>query len=396
MSTIEFLDLSKQPIANNFLKSSEDFSDEYFYHLKVSYDSETHLVSIVDFVPPEMMFNESYVYHSSMSHTMRNHFKNVAKSLKEDLTPSKVLEIGSNDGVFIKHFDPKITWAVEPCGNFADLTNNMGYKTYSDFWSTELARTILDKDGKMDLIFSANCICHIQDLKDTFDAVSLLLNDDGTFVFEDPSLVSVITKNCYDQFYDEHAHIFSVIALQNLLNQSDLEIYKIEKISVHGVSNRIYAKKKCNKNLEIDASVYENVDLEKSLGLDNLETYLKFADRVYKSKEDLSNLLKSLKNDNKKIVSYGATCKSVTIFNFCEIDSTIIEYVTDTTPARQNKFLPGVHIPVISPEDGFNDSVDVAFLGAWNFSKEILEKEKDFIERGGIFITHVPNVRILR
>ena len=116
-----FLDLGMQPIANNFLKEIPE--NEFKFHLTVSYDDETSLVSLDDFVPPELMFNENYVYHSSMSKTMRDHFLSGANHLKNILNPKSVLEIGSNDGVFIKNFDPATTVAVEPCGNFADLTN---------------------------------------------------------------------------------------------------------------------------------------------------------------------------------------------------------------------------------------------------------------------------------
>ena len=104
---------------------------------------------------------------------------------------------------------------------------------------------------------------------------------------------------------------------------------------------------------------------------------------------------KNLKSKNKKIISYGATYKSTTVFNYCKIDTNYFHYVTDTTNNKQGKFTPGTHIPIVSPDIGFNDSVDYAFLGAWNFKKEILNKEKKFIKRGGKFITHVPEVKIL-
>ena len=107
-------------------------------------------------------------------------------------------------------------------------------------------------------------------------------------------------------------------------------------------------------------------------------------------------MLTSYKNENKKIISYGATCKSVTVFNFCEIGTDLIDYVTDTTPSRQNKLIPGSHIPVVSPEIGFDETVDVAFLGAWNFATEILNKESEYTKRGGVFVTHVPEVRVLK
>ena len=127
---LEFLDLGKQPIANGFL-TEDEFDNEFLFDLKVVFDNDTKLVSLKDFVKPEMMFNENYAYHASMSETMKNHFKSLAESFLENFQPVNVLEIGSNDGIFIRHFNPDTTIAVEPCKNFADMTNDMEYKTYS-------------------------------------------------------------------------------------------------------------------------------------------------------------------------------------------------------------------------------------------------------------------------
>ena len=341
------------------------------------------------------MFNDEYVYVSSMSKTMRAHFHAAASSFTRQFEPRTVLEIGSNDGVFIKHFDSKNTIAVEPCSNFAKITNDDGYYTYSKFWTTELSKEIVREHGKQDLIFSANCMCHIQDLDDAFNAVGEVLSERGVFVFEDPSLEKMISRNSYDQIYDEHAHIFSVLALSNVLEKHNMEIFKVENLTVHGGSNRIYVKKKSNKNINIHSSVDKNIILEKECGLENFERYLAFAKNVEESKTRLLAILQTYKNTGKKIVSYGATSKSTTIFNYCGISTDYIDYIVDTTPRKQGKLSPGMHIPVISPQEGFDETVDVAFLGAWNFSREICKKEKNFLDRGGKFITHVPKVSIV-
>ena len=386
-----FLDLGIQPIANKFLQEADE--DEYKFNLTVEFDDETKLVSLGNFVRPELMFNDSYVYHSSNSDTMRKHFKDYSDLLKRDFDPQKVLEIGSNDGVFVRNFDEKTTIAVEPCGNFANMTNSLDYKTYDEFWNLKLARKIVTNHGKRDLISSSNCICHIQDLEDAFNAVYECITDNGVFVFEDPSLIRMLERVSYDQIYDEHAHIFSVTALQNLLNRSGLEIFRVENLDVHGGSNRIYACKQDTQKIE--NSVVENLNIEQEYGIGDLTTYREFAKKVERSKDALINLLTSLKDEGRKIVSYGATSKSTTVFNYCSIGPELIDYIVDTTKDKQGKLSPGAHIPVIAPEKGFDDSVDVAFLGAWNYEKEILTKEDKFLRNGGRFITHIPYVRIV-
>jgi len=385
----EFLDLGRQPITNKFL-SEDEFEGEFFYDLKVVFDEETKLVSIQEFVPPEMMFNEEYAYTTSLSTPMINHFKQAAETLQMKFTPKKVLEIGSNDGPFISNFSKMDSVCVEPCGNFAEITNGMGYQTYDEFWTTDLADKIKDSNGYMDLIYAANCICHIQDLDDAFTAVKNLLKPSGVFVFEDPSLIRMLERGSYDQIYDEHAHVFSVIALDNILRKNGLKIFSVDNLSVHGGSNRIYAS-------HIDSgtvgdSVKQNINEEMVFGLDQFETYQIFADRVKTSKEVLNRKLSNLTKNGKRIVSIGATSKSSTVFNYCGIDSSLIECVTDTTPAKQGLFTPGSHIPVV-PRDSVNlNDYDYAFLGAWNFKEVIANKESEFVENGGTFITHVPEV----
>ena len=387
----EFLDLGKQPIANKFLNKGE-FNNEFLFDLKAVFDDETKLVSLKEFVAPEMMFNDEYAYHASMSDTMKTHFKSLSDRLQSEFNPVNVLEIGSNDGIFIRHFNPDTTIAVEPCGNFADMTNDMEYKTYPEFWTTKLSTLIKQEHGTMDLIYAANCICHIHDLDDTFTAVRNLLSEDGIFVFEDPSLLRMMERGSYDQLYDEHAHIFSVTALDNLLDRNGLTLFKVDNLSVHGGSNRIYVGLK-DRHV-VDNSVLTNLMNEKSFGLDRFETYEVFSERVKKSKKDLVSMLKSLKLEGKKVIAYGAASKATTVFNYCGIDKSLIAYITDTTPSKVGKYQPGTHIPIISPEEGFGDTVDVAYLGAWNFRTEIMNKEISYLSNGGKFITHVPEVMI--
>ena len=398
----EFLDLGRQPIANKFLKK-EEFKDEFFFDLKVVFDDETNLVSLKDFVKPELMFNEDYTYHTSLSTPMVEHFKRTATELvdyrkKLRYKTEKVLEIGSNDGPFITNFDKKTAYCVEPCTNFALTTAHKGYNTYTDFWDTTLAKRMLGWHGKMDLIYSANCICHIQDLDDCFTAVYNLLDDKGMFVFEDPSLLEMLKRGSYDQIYDEHAHIFSVTALQNVLQKNGLTIFKVDQLNdVHGGSNRIYARK-LNKNtdmIDFDEDVVKILENEKRFGVDKFETYEIFASKVQRSKDELRKILCDLSSDGFHVISLGATSKSTTVFNYCGIDSSMIDFISDTTPAKQGLYSPGMHIKVVDREKINLSDYDYAFLGAWNFVDLIRENEKDFLKNGGKFITHVPEVRII-
>ena len=385
----EFLDLGRHPIANAFLKE-EDFDDEFLFDLKVVFDTESKLVSIKEFVEPEKIFNENYPYTTSNSFPMVKHFKKTSEMLMKEFNPLTVMEIGSNDGVFLKNWPVDCTIGVEPCSNFAKITKDMGYQTYNDFWSTKLSEKIKN-DGYLlfDLIYAANCICHIHDLDETFKAVKNLLSDDGIFVFEDPSLLRILERGSYDQIYDEHPHIFSVTALNNILINNGLTIFRVDNLSVHGGSNRIYV----SRNRPVEFSVVENKQREYDFGISNFQTYEIFAERVRKSKKDLVELLRKLRFvEDKRIICIGATAKSTTVFNYCEIDTNLIELITDTTVDKQGMCAPGSHIPVVSRESVNLIDYDYVYLGAWNFKDVIANKEREFVENGGKFITHVPVV----
>ena len=390
-----FLNLGRQPLANSFLvsNSKKTLSKEFFYNLNISFDTSSYLVSVANPVNPKYQYTDKYAHRASESITMRKAFAKIAKKLNQKYSPKIIMEIGSNDGVFIKNFKKDKVIAIEPCKNLADLTKKK-YKTYPNFWNKKLANKIFLKSQKADIIFSANTISHIPNLKETFDAIEFSLSKNGVLVIEDPSLYSVIKNISYDQFYDEHVYVFSALSLSNVIRSSSLRLFDSEKLDTHGGSMRYYICKdsaihKQTRKLDI---IIKN---EKKAKLDKLSTYIHFSKQVKKSKDELIRIFKKLKNKKKTIISYGATYKSSTIFNYCKIGKKLIDYVTDTTLNKQGKFTPGQHISIISPEIGMNNKVDYAFLGAWNFKKEILAKEKEFLRRGGKFITHVPFPKII-
>ena len=392
-----FLNLGKQPLANSFLSNIKKITlkNEFFYNLKICFNTKNCLVSIKKPVNPKKQYTNKYAHRASESKTMREAFKNTARRLFKRFKPKQIMEIGSNDGVFLKNFDKKKVIAIEPCKNLAQLTKKM-FKTYPDFWNLKLSKKIILKEKKkIDLIFSANTISHIPNLRETFVGINKILSENGVLVIEDPSLLKVLLNNSYDQFYDEHVYVFSTLAIQKIVQSYGLRLFDIEEVSTHGGSNRYYI---CKTNGKYNSTIRLNkiIKKEKSYGINKLNSYKKFAKRVIESKRKLKNLLIFLNKQKKSIISYGATYKSTTVFNFCKINSNLIKYVTDTTLNKQGKYTPGTHIKIISPEKGMNKKVDYAFLGAWNFKKEIFAKENKFLKRGGKFITHVPRVKVLK
>ncbi len=387
----KFLDLGSQPIANSFLNSKN--KKEFKYNLSIGFNTKSFLVSLMKPVNPKKQYTKFYAHRASESKTMRVSFKKIANNLKKRFKPKLTMEIGSNDGVFISNFTKKKIISIEPCLNLAKITKKKGFKTYPKFWDVNISKEILKKHGLIDLVYSANTISHIPNLDETFLAINNILSCKGVFVIEDPSLLEVIKNNTYDQFYDEHVYVFSALSISKISKKYNLRLFDIEYSSVHGGSIRYFI---CREDAFYKETLQLKKQIKKEIGskMNAFSTYIKFASRVKKSKKNLIFLLKKLKKDGKKIISYGATYKSTTIFNYCKLGK-YIEYVIDTTKNKQGKFTPGQHLKILKPETGFNETVDYAYLGAWNFKKEIFKKEKNYIKRGGKFITHTPRVKII-
>ena len=391
---VNFLDLGLQPLANNYLKKNQLNKKEKKYRLKIGLDLKTKLVSINKPIASEIMFNSNYPYRSSMSKTMIKSFKDLSKLIKKKFKPKKILEIGSNDGSFIKNFSKKNTIGVEPCSNIEKITKNKGFNTYPKYWNTSTAKKILGKNGKVDLIYSANTISHIENLDEVFKSINIILNKNGIIIIEDPSLLECLKKNTYDQFYNEHIYVFSLIGIESILKKYDLEIFNVQNLKIHGGSNRYFIKRKINK-IPINSSVKINRKKEINYGIKNISTYFKFAKRVKSSKKKLRKIFLKLRYKKKDIIGYGVTAKSTTILNYCDIGKKFISYFVDTTKDKQNKFTPGMKIPIYRYPGFIKKNIDYIFLGAWNFKEEIFKKEKKFIKNGGKFIIHTPIPKII-
>ena len=391
---IEFLDLGQQPLANYYLDKNQINKKERKYRLIICFDNMSKLVSIKKTFSSKMMFNNKYPYRSSMSQTMQKSFKDLAQQIKRKINPKKILEIGSNDGSFLKNFHKKISIGIEPCANVEKITKRQKFNTIPKYWNSKLAKSILKKYGEIDLIYSANTISHIKDLNDVFKSIKIVLSPKGVLILEDPSLLECLKRNTYDQFYNEHIYVFSYLSLKAILKKFDLEIYKIQNLDIHGGSNRYFIKK-INNKIAIEKSVVNQQIKEIKYGIDKKSTYFKFKRRVENSKKKLVSIFKFCKSKNKKIIGYGATAKATTILNFCKIDNKTIDYFLDTTKDKQNKYTPGTKIKVEKYKGFINKDVDYVFLGAWNFKKEIFKKEKKYIKAGGKFIIHTPYPKIV-
>ena len=389
-----FLDLGRQPLANNFLTKFSPKQPKY--DLKLYFNTQTKMVSISKRIPSSLMFNSKYPYRSSMSITMQTSFKKLSDEIKKRFNPTLLLEIGSNDGALIKNFDKNKVIGVEPCKNLAKITKKNDYNTFDKYWDFKLAKKIKREFKSVDVIYSANTITHISNLNNVFKSICHILAENGVVIIEDPSLLQCLKKNSYDQFYNEHIYLFSALSVRNLLSKFGLEIFDIKNLKTHGGSLRYYIKRKKNKKIKIRINLKKQINRELKAGLGNFLTYKNFSNRVTKSKQRILKILNNIKKRSKKVLGYGATAKAVTVLNYCNINSDLIQNFTDTTPEKINRYMPGKNIKILQYKKNLLKNFDYVFLGAWNFKKEIINKESKFIKKGLKFITHIPTPKILK
>ena len=390
------------PVANAFLKKEELDKPEFKYEMAVGFCDKCKMVQLVNTVPynkyivPDEKGKTNYAFFSSTSKAQEVHFARIAKEIEDRfLNPnSSVLEIGSNDGIFLKAFKNRKVLGIEPSQNVAEVAQKQGIETITEFFSEKLAERIVARNGRFGAIFSANVILNIMDLHDLLNGVNRLLEDNGVFVFEDPYIIDILEKTSYDQVYDEHIWYFSLSSLKNLLEMHGLEIFDAERQEVHGGSMKVYVCKRGKRGKS--ERFFNYLEEEKRKSIDKLQPYMEFTKRVEESRTELVKLLRDLKTQGKKIVGYAAASKGTIVLNYCNIGKETIDYISDSTPYKQGLFSPGKHIPVVSPDYFHQDkNVDYVLLGAWNHAKEITAKEQEFLKHGGKFIVHYPKARIL-
>jgi methylation protein EvaC len=344
-----------------------------------------------------MMFNSTYAFYSGTSRLMAAHFKDFAESITAGYLTEPdpfVVEVGSNDGIMLQHFQQRGMrhLGIEPSENVARVAQQRGIQTLVEFFDANVARRVVEEHGQADAFLGANVMCHIADLHSVIKGIQVLLKPKGIVAFEDPYLGDVIEKTSYDQIYDEHMFLFSATSIANLFARYGMELIDAVPQSTHGGSMRYVIGRKGAR--PVAPRVAERMQKERALGLFDMATFQRFRQDCERSRERLVALLRKAKAEQKRVVGYGATSKSTTVLNYCDIDANLIEFISDTTPIKQGKFSPGKHIPVL-PYERFQERYpDYALLFAWNHEKEILAKERMFLDQGGRWIVFVPRVEI--
>lgn len=393
----EVLDLGLQPLANNLIPvPPEEGVEEPRFPLIVDVCDDCFLMQLRELVPPVTLFSE-YLYFSSFSDAMLKHAREAVGQHTADYSlgsESLVVEIASNDGYLLQYFNEKgiPSLGIEPAANIAKVAQGKGINTRVDFFTNALAEQLVAEGKQADLILGNNVFAHVPDVNDFVAGIATLLKTHGVAALEFPWGHEMVRQLEFDTIYHEHVYYFTAVALIPLFNRHGLEIFKIEKLPIHGGSLRIHASKEGKRTVE--SSVHAVVDEETSAGVTTAEYYENFSNSVVDLKKSLLELLAELVGKGHSIAAYGASAKGSTLLNYCGIGRETLSFIVDRSTYKQGKFSPGMHLPILSPEALLEKHPDYTLLLTWNFADEILAQQHEYRAVGGRFIIPVPQPRI--
>jgi novobiocin biosynthesis protein NovU/D-mycarose 3-C-methyltransferase len=394
------LDLGRTALANDFVTAAEVAAYRTFLPLRLRLCLDCSLAQLADVVDPDVLYSR-YVYVTSTSRTMDTHLNAQAAHVLAQLGGTggkavRVLEIASNTGIYLQKFKSLgcDVLGVEPARNIAELAEQDGVPTWTDFFGAHSARQICDEWGRPDVILGRHVFAHIDDLRELLQAIDTLAHERTLVGFEVPYLVDMLEHTEFDTIYHEHLSYMPLRAVEALLADTPFALERVDHYPIHGGSI-LFQFRRRSAGVAAHSSVAAALGRERELRLGDPATWQGFVRKVGRIRSELPRLVRELRGQGKRVIGYGASAKGNTLLNTSGLRVGDIDYIIDNTPFKQGKLAPGSWIPVRPPEALLLDQPDYALLLAWNFAPEIISRERQYQERGGRFILPIPEPRIV-
>ncbi|HET56877.1 MAG TPA: methyltransferase domain-containing protein [Deltaproteobacteria bacterium] len=395
-----FIDLGFAPPSNAYLSAEDLHKPEFYFPLKVFACENCGLVQTEDYTPADELFRDDYAYFSSTSTSWLDHAARYSSMIRKRLNldeQSFVIEIASNDGYLLKNFVAAgiPCLGIEPTGGTADAAEKLSIPVMREFFGTALGKELARQGRQADLIIGNNVYAHVPDINDFTGGLKAALKDGGTVTLEFPHVMRLIGRTQFDTIYHEHYSYLSLFTVTRIFKSEGLRVFDVEELSTHGGSLRVYGCHTGDPRPTTEA-VSAIIAEEERHGLRKPETVRAFQKRAAHIKDDLVLFLIEQKRLGKKVAAYGAAAKGNTLLNYAGIKPDLISYVCDAAPSKQGKFLPGSHIPIVSPEVLKEQKPDTILILPWNIAGEIVEQHDYVKEWGGGFAVAVPEMEMLR
>ena len=397
--THTFVDLGKQPLSQSFLRAEDLMKMEPFFPLHAFVCSSCSLVQVPPVVSAESIFSD-YAYFSSFSDSWLAHAARYVEMATERFHldgDSFVVELASNDGYLLKNFVEREIpcLGIEPARNIAEVAQERGIPTLSEFFDLRLAEELASSGRSADLIVGANVLAQVPPIHDFVAGIQRLLKPHGVVTIEFPHLLQLMEHNQFDTVYHEHFFYFTLSVVERIFAEHGLRIFDVDELSTHGGSLRIYGCLEGNTDQPTRPAVDAMRETEANYGLEGMDRYQQFRERVDRVKRDALAFLIQAKNEGKSVAAYGAPAKGNTLLNFCGIRTDFIDYAVDRSDHKQGLFTPGTHIPIHHPDRLRETKPDYVVVMPWNLKDEIVAQHAYIREWGGKFVVFVPEVEVI-
>lgn len=392
-----FLSLGTTPLADALVDPAQAAETDDRFPLEVAMCPGCSLVQILHEVPAEKLFVDNYLYFSSFSQHLLDHARTHAENLIASRgldADSLVVELASNDGYFLRNFAERDipVLGIDPAPDQAAAAEAAGIPTLCEFFGIDLARELTAQGRRASVIVANNVMAHVPDLNGFVAGMRELVADDGIITVENPYVRDLVDHVEFDTIYHEHHCYFSCTAVDALVRRNGLYLNDVEYFpDLHGGTLRWHL----GTHDEPTPAVGRYLAEEQERGLVDYDFYADFGAQVRRVRAELVDLLDRLKNEGARIAAYGAAAKGSTLLNFADIGTDVLDYVVDRNVHKQGLLMPGVHVPIVGPEQLAIDPPDYLLLLAWNFRDEILRQQRAYAEGGGRFIVPVPIPEVL-
>lgn len=393
-----FLDLGFAPPSNAYLTEADLSRPEKYYPLKIKVCNQCWLVQTEDCAQADELFSADYAYFSSTSTGWLEHAARYAAQVTQMLnlgSDSMVIEVASNDGYLLKNFVAANIpcLGIEPTASTADAAEKLGITVLREFFSESLGKRLSAEGKQADLIAGNNVYAHVPDINDFTRGLKAVLKPKGTITLEFPHLMRLIEHTQFDTVYHEHFSYLSLYTVSRVLKSAELRLWRVEELPTHGGSLRVYCCHEDDGRMT-EGSVKALLQEEQRRGLHKIETYLGFQTQAEKVKNDVLQFLIEQKQAGKKVAAYGAAAKGNTLLNYAGVKPDLLSFVCDAAQAKQGKFMPGSHVPILSPEVMLEEKPDFVVILPWNIVDEVVKQNSLIRDWGGKFVTAVPLLRV--
>jgi SAM-dependent methyltransferase len=393
-----FLDLGFAPPSNAYLSRDDLSKPERYFPLRLRVCDRCWLVQTEDFARAEDMFGANYAYFSSTSSSWLAHAERYAGDVTCRLglnNESFVIEVASNDGYLLKNFVAAgiPCLGIEPTTGTAAAAEAQGIPVLREFFGETLGKRLAAEGRQADLIAGNNVFAHVPDINDFSRGLKAALKPDGTVTLEFPHVMRMLEHVQFDTVYHEHFSYLSLYSVTRIFEAAGLRVFDVEELPTHGGSLRVYG---CHADdARANAPVVASLLVEEARrGLRELAVYQAFQARADRVKDDLLAFLIDAKRSGKSVAAYGAAAKGSTLLNYAGVKPNLLPFVCDAAPSKQGRFMPGSHVPILSPAALTERRPDYLLILPWNIAAEVREQNAKLAAQGTRFVTAVPSLNV--